>query len=130
MSEKTKEQPNVVKLRIGEIVKLDVELAEMGTEELDFDIKYELATLSDKTANIARNYQKQRTAIVKKYGKKKAGETEWTLEGSPRIDEAVEQLEKLLDVEHEFEKNLKYSDFKDLKSKGKSYIQIMKLMVK
>lgn len=130
MSEKTKEQNNELKLTIGDVVKLNVELTEMGTEELDFDIKFDLAVLADRTANIVRNYQKQRTAIFKKYGKKKPGETEYVLDGSPRIDEALEQLEKLLDKEEIFEKNLKFSDFKELKSSGKSYIQIMKLMQK
>ena len=131
MSEKTKqqdEQKEKVKLTIAEAVKLNVELTEMGTEELDFDIKYKLGLLADRTAGIVRNFQKQRTAIYKKYGKKKEGETEWSLEGSKDIDLALEQLEKLMDVEEEFDKELKFEDFKELKSSGKSYIQIMKLI--
>lgn len=130
MSDKVKELNNDVKLTIAEVIKLNNELTEMGTEELDFDIKYDLAVMADRTTNIVRNYTKQQTAIYKKYGKKKEGETNWVLEGSPKIDEALEQLEKLMDKEEIFEKSLKYSDFKELKSKGKSYIQIMKLMNK
>ncbi len=112
---------------IADVIQLNSELQFLNKEpELSFVVKYELVKLAEKTAKIAKAFNEQKVELFKVYGKCTDKEKEiYSLEGSEKYKEGVEELNKLLEKEESFTENFIIKDFIKLRT-ANSYVKIMK----
>lgn len=107
------------KLTTNEILELNKELNNLLSEEsISFVTKYDISKMIEKTQKTSESFDKIKLDIFKKYGKLVDGETDaYTLENSDKKEEAIKQLNAILEKTETVNSNLKIDDFKDLKSK-------------
>jgi len=118
-----------VKLNINDVFALNRELQHVNKEkDVSFVVKYHLSKVFDKTTSIVNRFNESKLELIKKYGKEVEGKSgDFTLEGSKDFEKGMKELTALIEVEEEFEFEIKIDDFKDVKTDF-PYNQIFKFM--